>query len=121
MLTLAEMLESNRTVNLDNLMVRCFSGVGEDDVPAGQVDKSVYDLAVRHMQTQFSYVGYQDRANEAYAAMQAKFNWKPREALGVVNRGVRPSETCDEATRQIVEHFNRWDCQLYMEIRKLFP
>ncbi|MBV9302097.1 MAG: sulfotransferase family 2 domain-containing protein [Acidobacteriaceae bacterium] len=119
-LSLAEMLERGMTVNLDNLMVRCFAGVDEKDVPPGRVDQRAYDLAVHHLKTRFSYVGYQDRADEAYAALQTKFSWKPRSSLAIVNRGTRP-ERCDEETRKVIERFNHWDRQLYTEIEKLFP
>ena len=84
---LAEMLERAKTVNLDNLMVRCFSGVVKADVPPGRVNRDVYDLAVRNLRTSFKFVGYQERSDEAYAALQAQFGWNRRAALEVVNRG----------------------------------
>ncbi len=120
-ISLTEMLELRRTVNLDNLMVRCFSGVDENDVPPGHVDQRVYDLAVEHVRTRFKFVGYQDRADEAYTSLQKRFNWKPRASLEVVNKGERYRESTGESTRAIIEHFNQWDCRLYSKIRELFP
>lgn len=118
---LLAMLERQETVNLDNLMVRCFAGVDEKDVPPGHVNEEVHALAVQHLENDFSFVGHQERSNEAYLNLQQRFNWKPRAALGSVNKG-RFSRTQNyESVRQAIEHFNRWDCQLYAEIRRLFP
>jgi hypothetical protein len=120
-LSLPEMLERHRTANFDNLMVRCFSGLDKNDVPPGHVDQRVYDLAVDHLRTKFKFVGYQNRANEAYAALQKQFNWNARASLEIVNKGDRSSANIDEATRGIIERFNTWDCRLYSKVRELFP
>jgi Sulfotransferase family len=120
-LSLTEMLERGRTVNLDNLMVRCFSGVDETQVPPGHIDRRIYDLAVDHLRTRFKFVGYQHRVDEAYAALQNQFNWKARASLEIVNKGGRSGGNVDQATRASIERFNTWDCQLYSKIRELFP
>jgi Sulfotransferase family len=121
MLSLIETLERGRTVNLDNLMVRCFSGVDANDVPPGHIDQRIYDLAIHHLRTQFKFVGYQDRVDEAYAALRRHFNWKPRTSLEIVNKGERPGGNVDDGTRAAIECFNTWDCRLYSQIRELFP
>lgn len=118
---LAEMLERSATVNLDNLMVRCFAGVDEKDVPPGEVDKEVYSLAVHNLETEFSFVGYQERADEAYVSLQQRFHWKPRAALENVNKGRFSGKEKYESARAAIEHFNHWDCQFYAHIRQLFP
>lgn len=120
-LSLTEMLEQHRTVNLDNHMVRCFSGVDENDVPPGHIDQRVYDLAIHHLRTQFKFVGYQDRVDEAYAALQKEFNWRARSSLEIVNKGEWSGEQVDEATRAAIERFNTWDCRLYSKVREFFP
>jgi hypothetical protein len=117
---LAELLERGATVNLDNLMVRCFSGVVKGDVPPGHVNRDVYERAVQHLRTSFKFIGYQEHSREAYAALQAQFGWNHRAALEVVNRGGLGDDRF-ESVRKTIEHFNRWDCQLYAEIRRLFP
>ncbi|MFL6352481.1 MAG: DUF4118 domain-containing protein [Bryobacteraceae bacterium] len=116
---LTELLERGTTINLDNLMVRCFSGVVKGDVPPGHVNREVYELAVHNLRTSFKFVGYQERSDEAYAALQAQFGWNRRAALEVVNRG-RSDGGCFDSVRKTIEHFNRWDCQLYAEIRRLY-
>ncbi len=120
-MSLVEMLEARRTTDLDNLMVRCFSGVNEFEVPVGHVDRRVYELAVDHLRTRFKFVGYQDRVDEAYAELQKLFDWQAKKSLEIVNRGARSGAEIDEATRKAIEHWNQWDCKLYSEIRELFP
>jgi hypothetical protein len=120
-LSLTEMLEQRRTVNLDNLIVRCFSGVDQNAVPPGHVDQRVYDLAVDHLRTHFKFVGYQDKVDEAYNTLQERFAWRARSSLNIVNKGERRGGDIDTATRTAIEHFNQWDCRLYTKIRELFP
>lgn len=116
---LAELLERGATINLDNLMVRCFSGVVKADVPPGHVNRDVYERAVHNLRT-FKFVGYQEHSNEAYTALRAQFGWDHQAALEVVNRGA-VSDQPFESVRKTIEHFNRWDCQLYAEVHRLFP
>jgi Domain of unknown function (DUF4118)/Sulfotransferase family len=117
---LAELLERGATVNLDNLMVRCFSGVVKADVPPGHVNRDVFELAVHNLRTSFKFVGYQEQSRQAYTALQAQFGWNRLAALEVVNRGAA-DDAGFESVRKTIEHFNRWDCQLHAEIRRLFP
>jgi hypothetical protein len=119
--SLIEMLERRETVNLDNLMVRCFAGVDEKDVPPGHINEDVYALAVQHLENDFSFVGYQERANQAYVALQQRFHWKPRAALENVNKSRLSGKQKYESARAAIEHFNHWDCRLYARIRELFP
>lgn len=119
--SLVEALEKHTSANLDNLMVRCFGGLDEKEVPPGSVDAGMYELALDHLRNAFSFVGHQERANAAYAALHRRFQWKSRPALAAVNRSGLTAEADYESVRQAIEHFNRWDCQLYAEICRLFP
>lgn len=119
-LPLPEMMDRRRTVNLDNLMVRCFSGVEKTEVPPGNVNQRIYDLALGHLRTKFKFVGYQDRADEAYTTLQKQFNWDPKRSLEMVNLGGQSRTAVDPSVRKAVEDFNHWDIQLYSEIRRLF-
>ncbi len=117
---LAELLERRATINLDNLMVRCFSGARKAEVPPGHVNREVYEQALHNLRTSFKFVGYQERSGEAYARLQAEFGWNHRAALELVNRGAGQDPRFEEV-RKTIEHFNHWDCQLYAEIRRVFP
>jgi hypothetical protein len=118
---LVEMLERRETVNLDNLLVRCFAGIDEKDVPPGEINEEIYALAVHHLETDFSFVGHQEKADEAYLGLRQKFNWKPRATLGSVNKSRFSGKQNYEPARAAIEHFNQWDCRLYAHIRRLFP
>jgi Sulfotransferase family len=118
---LIEILERSLTVNFDNLMVRCFSGVDEKDAPPGHVDREMYDLAVHNLRKAFSFVGHQERADDAWTQLQHRFGWKGSPTLPVINKTPNGNLEKYESQRKAIEHFNRWDCQLYVEICELFP
>ena len=117
---LIEAMERRASVNLDNLMVRCFAGVDEREFPPGSIDKGVYDLAVHHLKTAFSFVGHQERSNEAYSALQQQFHWKPN-LLPDVNRNRASAAGDYQDARSAIEQYNQWDCRLYAEICRIFP
>jgi hypothetical protein len=117
---LVEMLEQHKMITLDNHMVRCFSGVSEKDFPAGSINREVYKLAVHHLRSDFAFIGYQERSQEAYSALQQKFGWKA-DSLEIVNAASAPIREQYEIARTAIEQFNRWDCLLYSEIRRVFP
>lgn len=116
---LVELLEQRKMITIDNHLVRCFSGISERDFPAGSVNREVYQLAVRHLRSDFVFVGHQEKSQEAYSALQQKFGWKP-DSLELVNAASAPVREQYESARTAIEHFNRWDCLLYSEIRELF-
>lgn len=118
---LIELLARRENVTLDNYMVRCFSGVWENDFPPGHIGRDVYDIAIRNLKSSFSFVGHQERSMESYAALQQIFNWKPRSCLDVINRGDPSLTRGYESIRTAIEHFNSWDCLLHAEISRLFP
>ncbi|HEY7303378.1 MAG TPA: DUF4118 domain-containing protein [Bryobacteraceae bacterium] len=117
---LINLLEQQETVDLDNLMVRCFSGVSEQKFPPGHIDRHVYEVAVHNLKTAFSFVGHQENSETAYGILQQRFHWKPG-SLALINRGPSASSGHYESVRRTIEHFNRWDCQLYSAIKQIFP
>lgn len=121
-LFLPELFERRQVLDLDNQMVRCFSGVWDQDFPAGTITRDVYDLAVHHLRTQFAFVGHQKRAEAAYAAMQKRFNWWATPSLATINQAEHSlPENQYPAALKAIEHFNCWDLMLYQEILQLFP
>jgi hypothetical protein len=101
-------------------MVRCFSGVSEQKFPPGHIDRHVYEVAVHNLKTAFSFVGHQENSETAYGILQQRFHWKPG-SLALINRGPSASSGHYESVRRTIEHFNRWDCQLYSAIKQIFP
>ncbi len=119
---LQETLEGRVTANLDNLMVRCFSGINEKKFPPGSINAEIYELAKGHLESAFLYVGRQERLDEAYSMLQAKMGWDPTLRTEMKNRGSYSSkERLDVATTELIRRFNAWDIQLYDDILKLFP
>jgi hypothetical protein len=120
--SLEEVLESRVTVNLDNLMVRCFAGVDEKEFPPGSINTEVYDLARRHAEEPSLYVGQQERIGEAYLFLQRKFGWSWTVPPEMMNSGSYSSkEQTGDLDAALIERFNSWDCKLYEHVRKLFP
>ena len=117
---LVELIERRENITLDNYMVRSFSDVSEEDFPPGHINREVFEAAVNNIRTTFSFVGHQERSDEAYRAVQQRFHWKPG-CLNIVNRGALSTNQDYEPVRSTIEHFNRWDCRLHAEICKLFP
>jgi hypothetical protein len=119
--SLIAMLENPEHVNLDNLLVRCFSGVNESELPPGSVNEKTYRLALENLRKGFCIVGHQERLQAAYETMRERFDWKPRGAFERVNatRVGTPEEY--EGAREAIERSNRWDLELYAEILRLYP
>jgi hypothetical protein len=120
--SLEEMFDSRVTTNLDNLMVRCFAGVDEKDFPPGSINAEVYDLAARHAQDAFLYIGDQERIGDAYLFLQQKFGWHWSIPPEMVNSGSYTStEQTGDLDAALIRRFNMWDCKLYEHIGNLFP
>jgi hypothetical protein len=119
--SLEEVLESRVTVNLDNLMVRCFAGVDEKEFPPGSINAEVYDLARRHAEEPSLYVGQQERIGDAYLFLQKKFGWSWSVPPEMMNSGSYSSnEQTGDLDTALIQRFNSWDCKLYEHVRKLF-
>jgi hypothetical protein len=119
--TLEEALEGRVTANLDNLMVRCFAGVDEKDFPPGSINSEVYDLAVRHAENAFLYIGQQEHLAQAYSFLQAKFGWTWDAPPEIMNPGsYAREEGLGKLEADLIRRFNTWDVQLYEHIRKIF-
>ncbi|MGI9069766.1 MAG: DUF4118 domain-containing protein [Bryobacteraceae bacterium] len=117
--TLRQVLEARLTANLDNLMVRCFSGLTEVECPPGSIDGEVYELAKLHLEKAFVYVGQQERLGGAYWFLQSKLGWKRNLPLESINR--RSYSSRKQADEELIRRFNTWDIKLYDQVFKLFP
>jgi len=120
--SLEEVLENRMTANLDNLMVRCFAGVDEKDFPPGSINAEVYDLAARHAEDAFLYIGHQERIADAYLFLQRKFGWNWGVPPEMMNSGSYSSKVqTGDLDAALIQRFNAWDCKLYEHISNLFP
>jgi hypothetical protein len=113
--SLAEMIETKATVNLDNMMVRCFAGVDERDFPPGSINADVFDLAAYNAGHAFAYVGLQEHMDDAYRWLQQKYGWR-NAALSTMNRGHYGSGPCSETEQKLIRRSNAWDFQLFEHI-----
>jgi hypothetical protein len=120
--TLEEMLEGKLTVDLDNLMVRCFAGVSETHFPAGTINAEIYELARHHVEKEFLYIGQQERLADAYSVLQAKLGWNWSLPPEMMNRGSYSREDrVPDGDAALIKRFNSWDFKLYEHILEIFP
>ena len=121
-LALEELLERKPHIHFDNSLVRHFGSVDEREFPAGSVDQESYEKAVYYLRTGFTFVGHQEFAANAYAWLRQRFGWSARAQLEMVNTGMRRADDAERARiREAMEKYNKWDCQLYEEILRIFP
>jgi len=113
--SIEEMLESKATVNLDNMMVRCFAGTDERLFPPGSINREIFDRAKHNLESDFAFVGLQDRMDAAYRQLQVQQGWV-RAALPMMNRGNYSSGSCPDAARALIAHYNEWDFRLFDHI-----
>ncbi|MGI8960750.1 MAG: DUF4118 domain-containing protein [Bryobacteraceae bacterium] len=120
--TLEEVLEGGLTVDLDNLMVRCFAGVNEKHFPPGTINGEIYELARHHAEKEFLYIGQQERLREAYLFLQEKLGWNWSLPPEMMNRGSYSREDrLVDSDAELIQRFNSWDFKLYEHILEIFP
>lgn len=119
---LEELLETKPHIHFDNLLVRHFAGVDENAFPAGTVNHELYRKALYYVRTGFTFIGHQEYAAQAYAALSRRFAWSAKPKLEIVNVGPGAVDSADRMRiRKLMEKHNPWDCELYEEILKIFP
>jgi Domain of unknown function (DUF4118)/Sulfotransferase family len=120
--SLEEVLEGKLTVDLDNLLVRCFAGVNERHFPPGTINAEIYELARHHAEKEFLYIGQQERLADAYSCLQEKLGWHWRLPPEMMNRGSYSREDrMADAEAALIKRFNSWDLKLYEHILEIFP
>ncbi len=122
LLSLEEVFENRLTVDFDNALVRCFSGVDERDLPPGSITAEIYEQAVSNLMNFFAFVGHQEASPEAYRRLRDYYGWHATEELPIVNVGrPRAAKETDERVAAVIRHFNAWDYLLYEQILRVFP
>lgn len=113
--SLEEIFESKSRGDMDNVMVRFFSG--SPYVPVGTVNRDIYEMAKANARLAFPYIGQQTNLHRAYAWLREKLDWRNGSAVPVMNvTEYNSTPQCSEADRKIIRHFNEWDCRLYEDL-----
>ncbi len=122
LMPLESVLEQRLTVDFDNAMVRCFSGVDQRVFPPGALTRDIFDWAVRNLRTAFTFVGHQETSAASFAKLQERFGWYAAPGLGHVNAGKKPADlNITPGLLRAIKHYNHWDHLLYEEILRIFP
>lgn len=119
LLSLPEVLESMRAPELDNLMVRYFTGVEDKDCPTGAVTQDLCDLAAANAEKYFSFIALQEKADRDFPALLRAFGWKAAKP-GVENVGDYHHEAVDPSWRHAIQAFDKWDLRLYQHLSDCF-
>jgi hypothetical protein len=121
-LSLEAVFERKLTVDFDNAMVRCFSGVDQRVFPPGSLTRDIFDLAVRNLRTAFTFVGHQETSAASFARLRDRFDWRASESLDNRNAGsISASSEITGGLLKLIRHYNQWDYLFYEEILRAFP
>lgn len=114
--------EDRLSVDFDNAMVRCFSGVDQRVFPPGTLTRDIFDWAVHNLRTAFTFVGHQETSASSFATLQDRFGWHATKGLGIVNAGdVHVFLKTSPDLLKVIRRYNHWDYLLYEEILRIFP
>lgn len=121
-LTLPEMLEAGTNADMDNTMVRKFAGLQDWDLPCGGVTRDIYELAVENAGREFSFIGFQEHAEQDFPALFKFFGWDEPHAGWAVERANDGGYTSslDERAEWVkaIVKFDAWDLLLYERLLK---
>jgi hypothetical protein len=115
--SLEEMFENRLAAELDNVVVRYFSGLDGRNLPVGSVDREVYALAVHHLEEAFPYVGMQECMEDAYQYLHKRLGWTHGIPPQIMNAASYSStgRRSDKDDR-LIRHFNKWDIMFYEHV-----
>ncbi|MCZ7673022.1 MAG: sulfotransferase family 2 domain-containing protein [Chloroflexi bacterium] len=118
-MNLETFINSQADVMIDNGQTRMLAGQLYD-IPFGQCDKAVLEIAQRNLQEQFAFAGLTERFDEALLLMRYAFGWRN---LYYTRRNIGPEQDkkpLPDATLSALEQVNQWDAALYAFAEKLF-
>lgn len=117
--SLAEFIKVSGFTELDNGMVRRFSGVG-DTVAFGACTRAMLEVAKRNL-SQFAFVGLTERFDEGYALLCRRFGWPVRYYPGEkINRSRPGLGTIPPAAVDLIRRHNALDLELYQYCTQLY-
>lgn len=118
-MNLVEFIKVSRFTELDNGMVRRFSGVG-DTVAFGGCTREMLETAKRHL-AQFAFTGLTERFDEGLALLYRRFGWPVRYYPGEkINRSRPGLETIPPEALDLIRRHNTLDQELYQYCTQLY-
>ena len=106
-----------RNVPRNNIQCKYLANIDWDDT----VTEPIYERARANLERHFSVVGLTERFEETLALMKLHFGWKLDQYLSFNRTSDRPARRkLPAATVELIEHYNRWDIELYRAGQELF-
>lgn len=118
--TLKEFMESQVTPMVDNAQVRMISGVWLD-VPFGDCDDELLDIAKKNLRDKFTVVGLTERFDETLLLLKRAFSWNNvfYTRKNVTKSRPRKYDLPPDQLQAVVDA-NHLDVQLYEYAQELF-
>jgi hypothetical protein len=108
-LTLEEYLASKISFEMDNSQTRAIAG--DLGTPVGECTDEMLERAKRNLDEHFSWFGLTERFDESLILLRRAFDWRD---VRYVSRNVaRTRAELTAAQRELLEHTNRLDMELY--------
>jgi len=112
-MTLAEYLDSEMVIDVDNGMVRRLSGAA-DSVPFGEIGESHLQTAISNLKKHFVFAGTLERFDPSLYLLAERLSWRRRhytkERQGTNQGG---SSSLQQETLHRIDQLNAYDAQLY--------
>jgi hypothetical protein len=111
-----EVLASKLSVHLDNLYVRYFCGIEECEIPAGTINRDLYERASTNARQPNVFLGHQSDLPAAYSALVRELGWIAGLECPRMNESPDPARLPNASQERAIRHFNAWDFKLYRDI-----
>jgi Galactose-3-O-sulfotransferase len=110
--TLDSFLRSGISLETDNSMTRAIAG--DTSAPFGGCTEEMLAEAKRHIETNFSLVGFTERFDESLMLLGRAFGWSNLHYVPVnVAGGQQPREPVSDDTIELIRRQNRLDVELF--------
>jgi len=129
-LTLLDCYREQLSVELDNGQTRLLAGVDHHDdvtgdslfsIPFGACDTSLLEKAKSNLSKRFCAVGIQEYFEASLWLFRKLFDWDLQHiSFRNVSRNKLKQEEVDEETLTTLQHYNRYDTELYRHAKEIF-
>ncbi|HYX84818.1 MAG TPA: hypothetical protein VE777_07595 [Gaiellales bacterium] len=115
-MSLEEYVESGLALEMDNSQTRAIAG--DIGTPFGECTAEMLELAKRHLDEHFSWVGLTERFDESLLLLRRTLEWRDVRYVSV--NVARSRSELTPAQRELIERRNRLDLELYEHAGRLF-
>lgn len=121
-MTLIEYLHSGIALHADNGMTRFIAGKDRGEVAYGECSQAMLELAKKHIQHKFFALGLIECFDESLILFKRLLGWKQYPLYKRRNSNPQKPQhiTLTSQERELLNHYNQCDLELYDYARKIF-